>query len=212
MRVRLVATLVVAGEGSGLAAERSLEWAVPPPDGFTVEEFLELDDLPRHTELIDGVLVFRRPQRKWHSHANTLLVRMLDEQVPPSWRADRAMAVRLGKRQMPEPDVVVVTAAAYDGTELETYYLPGEVLIAIETVSPDSKIHDRDIKPRKYAVAGIQHYWRVEQDGGKGVAYTYELDSARGEYVLTGIHHDRLQVSVPFDVDIDLTAVDRHSR
>jgi Uma2 family endonuclease len=195
-----------------MTAERSPEWALPPREGFTVEEFLELRDLPSHTELIDGVLVFRSPQRKWHSRANDLLKSALDVQARPSWRADREMAVRLGKRQMPEPDVVVVTAEAYERTEPDTYYLPGDVLIAIETVSPDSRIRDRDIKPRKYAAAGIRHYWRVEQDDGKGVAYTYERAPASGAYELTGVHHDRLQVSVPFDVDIDLTAVDLYSR
>ncbi len=183
------------------------EWAVPPPDGFTAEEFLELPDLPRHAELIDGAIVFESPQQKWHSRANNLLQSMLDAQAPSFWRADREMSVRLGKRLMPEPDVLVVTAEAYDRAEPDTYYLPEDVLIAIESVSPDSEVRDRDIKPRKYAGAGIRHYWRVEEDNGRAVVYTYELDPARGGYVLTGIHHDRLRVSVPFDLDIDLRAV-----
>jgi hypothetical protein len=28
-------------------------------------------------------------------------------------------------------------------------------------------------------------------------------------YVPTGIHHDRLKLSVPYTIDIDLTAIDR---
>lgn len=190
-----------------MTAERSPEWTIPPRDGFTVDEFLELPDLPRHAELIDGVIVFRSPQRKWHRRANDRLRDMLDAQVPPSWRADREMAVRLGKRQMPEPDVVVVTAEAYDRAEPASYYLPDDVLIAIESVSPESETRDRETKPHKYAAAGIRHYWRVEEDSGNAVAYSHELDPARGGYVLTGIHHDRLRVSVPFDLDIDLTGV-----
>ncbi|MEU6586706.1 hypothetical protein, partial [Nocardia sp. NPDC046763] len=27
-------------------------------------------------------------------------------------------------------------------------------------------------------------------------------------YALTGIHHDRLQLTVPFEIDIDLTEID----
>jgi hypothetical protein len=37
----------------------------------------------------------------------------------------------------------------------------------------------------------------------------YELDPATRAYAVTGIHHDRLKLAVPFDIDIDLTAVDK---
>lgn len=41
-------------------------WPVPPPDGYTVDDFFTLD-LPPHTELIDGSLVFVSPQRAFHT-------------------------------------------------------------------------------------------------------------------------------------------------
>jgi hypothetical protein len=37
----------------------------------------------------------------------------------------------------------------------------------------------------------------------------YELDPANNAYSLTGIHHDLLKLTVPFDIDIDLTQMDR---
>ena len=37
-------------------------------------------------------------------------------------------------------------------------------------------------------------------------------DPATQAYGLTGIFHERLKVSVPFDIEIDLTAVDRRGR
>ncbi|GAB3128335.1 hypothetical protein GCM10027160_53780 [Streptomyces calidiresistens] len=36
-----------------------------------------------------------------------------------------------------------------------------------------------------------------------------EPDTTTGAYVPTGIHRDRLKPPVPFDNDIDLTAIDR---
>lgn len=183
------------------------DWVIPPPGGFTADDFLRLGDLPRHTELIDGSLVFMSPQDKWHSRAINLLLHTLDRQAPAELRADREMAVRLGKRQVPESDVVVVTADAYDRSEPSTYYWVDDVVLAVEAVSPDSEERDRDTKPRKYAAAGIRHFWRVERDGGRTVAYVYELDPATKGYALTGIHHERLVLTVPFDLDIDLTAV-----
>jgi hypothetical protein len=65
------------------------------------------------------------------------------------------------------------------------------------------------VKPRKYATAGIPHYWRVEQNDGLPVVYVYELDPVTKSYVPMGIFHNRLKPTVPFPVDIDLTAVDR---
>lgn len=44
-------------------------YPVPPPQGWVAEDLDQLPDLPRHTELIDGSLVFVRPQRKSSTRA-----------------------------------------------------------------------------------------------------------------------------------------------
>lgn len=172
---------------------------------------MRLRGLPRHTELIDGNLVPAAPQGKWHSRVINLLVAELDRQAPAGLRADREMTVRLAKRQAPEPDVVVVTAEAYERDEPSTYYVPEDVVLAIEAVSPDSEERDRDTKPRKYAKAGIRYYWRVENDEGRTVVYLYERDPATECFSLTGIHHDQLKTTAPFTIDIDLTSVGKRS-
>ncbi|MGW5447781.1 Uma2 family endonuclease [Streptomyces asiaticus] len=194
-----------------MSAEPLPDWVIPPPGGFTAEDLLRLPGLPPHTELIDGSLVFVSPQQKWHSRVNNLLVRELDQQAPDALRADRGMTVRLAKRQAPEPDVIVVTREAYERDEPSTFYLPEDVVLAVEAVSPDSEERDRDTKPRKYAKAGIRHYWRVENDEGRTVVYTYERDPATECFSLTGIHHDKLATTVPFTVDIDLTTIGKRS-
>ncbi|WP_285694053.1 Uma2 family endonuclease [Actinomadura sp. NBRC 104412] len=187
------------------------EWLIPPPGGFTADDFLKMRGLPRHTELIDGSLVFVSPQRKWHVRMIDMLKHELGRQAPKTLRADREMAVKLAQRQVPEPDVLVVTAEAYARKEPATHYFAADVSLAVEVVSPDSIDRDRDTKPPKYAAAGIRHFWRVEeQDGARAVVHVYERDAETGGYALTGIHHDRLKVAVPFDIDIDLTAVDEY--
>src|SRR5437763_828909 len=112
--------------------------------------------LPKGTELIDGSLIFASPREKWHSRLVNLLVVECDREAPPHLRADREMTVRLGERQVPEPDVVLVTAEAYEREKPSTYYLADDVLLAVEVVSPDSQERDRHTKPRKYAAAGIR--------------------------------------------------------
>ena len=187
-------------------AEPVPSW-VYPPGGFTAETFLKLKGLPKHTQLIDGSLVFVSPQQLWHSKVIELLVRELDRQAPDELRAVREMSVRLSDRQVPEPEVAVITTEAYDRNEAATHFYGDDLVLAVEVVSPDSVERDRDIKPRRYAAAGVKHFWRVEKEQGRTVVYSYELDPATGSYGLAGIHHDRLVLSVPYDIEIDLTKV-----
>lgn len=179
-------------------------WPIPPPDGYFAEDLDRLPDLPAHTELIDGSLVFVSPQKRFHMCVVDFLRGELKQRAPEHLIVLREMTVTLGPRQRPEPDVMVVDAAASTSVE-ETTYQPADVALAIEVVSPDSLERDRKRKPQLYAEAGIPHFWRVENVDGRVVVYVYELDPATEKYTPTGIHHDSLRVSVPFDIELDLT-------
>ncbi|MEU2072135.1 Uma2 family endonuclease [Streptomyces anulatus] len=186
----------------------SSRWPVPPQDGYTVDDLFTLPDLPPHTELIDGSLVFVSPQRKFHSMVIDLLVAGLRSTAPPEVKVRREMTVVLDRRNGPEPDISVVrTEADKKGME-QTSYTAADVLLAVEVVSPDSEARDREAKPHKYATAGVPHFWLVEMTGTDQhpVVRVYELDPVTKAYALTGIHHDRLKTGVPFPVDIDVSA------
>ncbi|MEZ0071578.1 Uma2 family endonuclease [Planotetraspora sp. GP83] len=121
------------------------------------------------------------------------------------------MDVMLGHRMRPCPDVLAIDAAAAADNE-RTFYVAAEVHLVVEIVSPGSVDRDRKTKPQRYAEAGIPNFWRVEEwrveeNDGRPVVYVYEIDPATGAYSVTGIHHDRLAVSVPFTIDIDLNAL-----
>lgn len=92
----------------------------------------------------------------------------------------------------------------------QTRYEAADVVLAVEVVSPDSEERDRDTKSRKYAAAGIPHFWLVEMAGEREhpVVRTYELDPVTESYAITGIHHERLKLTVPFTIDMDLTQID----
>jgi Uma2 family endonuclease len=179
-------------------------YPVPPPGGWTADDLDRLPGLPPHTELIDGSLVFVSPQRKFHTRMMRLLDNALLTQVPELFDVDREMTVRIDAKNRPEPDILVYRAEADTGLG-QTWYRPEDVVLVVEVVSPDSEERDREVKHRKYAAAGIPHYWRVEEDEGRPVVYVYERDPATGVYTPTGIHHGRLKLPVPFDIDIDLT-------
>ncbi|WP_077799986.1 Uma2 family endonuclease [Streptomyces sp. JHA26] len=188
---------------------RRPRWPVPPQDGYTVDDLFTLPDLPPHTELIDGSLVFVTPQRAFHADAIDLLVNGLRQFVPPGFRVRREMTVILDRRNGPEPDVCVIRTDAITGPG-QTSYEAKDVLLAIEVVSPDSESRDRTTKPQKYASAGIANFWRVEQGGSSGrpVIHVYELDPMAKTYVHVGMHRERIKVDKPYSIDIDLTAID----
>ncbi|MDA0637984.1 Uma2 family endonuclease [Nonomuraea sp. MCN248] len=193
-----------------MAPESSLpDWIFPPPEGFTAEDLDHLPHLPAHTELIDGSLVLVSPQASFHTRTVDLLVASLRRTVPSRLRIRREMSIILAEDQRPEPDISVIHAEADESPE-QTYYRARDVLLTIEVVSPESRSRDRRRKPLLYAEAGIPHFWRVENDSGRPVVYVYELDPATCAYVPTGIHRDRVKVTVPFDADIDLAEIDTY--
>lgn len=184
-------------------------WHRPPPGGYTADDLDRIPDLPPHTELIDGSLVLVSPQRLFHMKALRLLENVLARLAPwESYRVRREMSVLLGPRQRPEPDVLLVHAEAdigFDGT----CYPAEAVVLAVEVVAPDSEERDRVRKPLLYAQAGITYFWRVEEISGKITLYAYELDPVNRQYAPVGIFHDRVKLSLPFEIDIDLTEIDR---
>ncbi|MFG1710053.1 Uma2 family endonuclease [Nonomuraea sp. M3C6] len=189
------------------------DWAFPPPGGFVAEDLDHITDLPAHTELIDGSLVFVSPQasfhmRAFHMRAISLLESEVRRAAPEDLRVRREMSVILDTDQRPEPDLTVIRAEAAAGGD-ETFYRARDVVLVVEVVSPESKSRDRRRKPLLYAEAGIPHFWRVENDSDRPVVYVYALDPATRSYVATGVYYDSLKLTVPFDLAIDLTEIDK---
>jgi Uma2 family endonuclease len=199
-----------AASDNGLDDESAYRWPIPPPEGWTADDLDRIPGLPPHTELIDGSLVFMSPQTAFHARCMRLMENSLLAQAPDHLDVMREMTIKLDAKNRPEPDILVFSLEANTGSN-QTWYKAEDVLLAVEVVSADSRERDREVKPRKYAAAGVPNFWRVEQDEDKGlpVVYVYELDPATKSYGLTGIFHDRLKVSVPFDIEIDLTAINR---
>ena len=194
-----------------MTAEPRPSWAVPPPGGFTADDLDRIPDLPPHTELIDGGLFFVSPQKYFHALAMFLLEKALWSQAPRTLRVCREMSVVIDKRNRPEPDISIIRAQGVTEEAQETGFQAADVVLAVEVVSPDSEERDRKRKPQLYAEAGIPHFWRVEnaEGGRRPIVYVYELDPATRVYVPMGIYHDRLKLSEPFEIDIDLTEIDQ---
>ena len=180
------------------------DWMRPPrAEGWFADDLDHLPEAPRHTELIDGALVFMMsPQRSWHGRVVLAMTFALSTQAPEGVEVEHEMTLRLDDRNRPEPDIVATTAAFDDD---RTWYNPTDVLLAVEVVSPESEHRDRTVKLHKYAEAGIPHYWVIDQEEEhRTVVHVYELDTPTRTYVPTGIHRGTLRLQVPFPIDIDL--------
>ncbi|RSO37507.1 hypothetical protein DMH15_18260 [Streptomyces sp. WAC 06725] len=180
------------------------------PDSYTTHDLLAPPDIPAHVELIDGCLLSQGRQTAFHSLVIDLLRVGLCRTVPPGLTARCRMTVVIDKRNAPEPDLVIVQAAAARSRDQPSFHAR-DVLLAVEVVLPQSQALDRDTKPRKYADAGIPHFWRVENDGpGRyPVVHVFGLDPATRTYHPVGTFREQLELDAPFGISIDLTEIDR---
>lgn len=181
-------------------------WPVPPVGGWTGDDLDRLPNLPPHTELIDGSLVFVSPQSLFHSRAVSFFEWQLQSVAPEDLEVVREFTIDIDWQNRPEPDVIVVGEDVVNDSK-QTRFPAESVVLAIEVVSNESVTRDRETKPVKYARAKIPHYWRVENNEGQAVVYVFELEPSTGAYTSTGIFHDRMKVSVPFPIDLDLSQI-----
>ncbi|WP_030463186.1 Uma2 family endonuclease, partial [Kitasatospora sp. NRRL B-11411] len=187
-----------------------IDWMQPPVGGWTFDQANELD-LPFKWELVDGTIVARgrtiavKGQTPWwHDRVrDRLLVELLAAGSGP-YDVSAERAVLLDGRGVVLPDLVV-----FDGTGLQVGELlctPVEsVVLAIEVVSPGSRVADRFTKPGLYAEKGVPSYWRVERgDDDVPVVHEFRLDREQGVYLPVAVHEGSLRTELPFPVEIDL--------
>jgi len=153
------------------------------------------DDGYRH-ELLDGVLLMTPSPVTRHQDIVGRLFILLTQHAPKSVKVLVApFDVVLGDRTVLEPDVVV--ARRGDVTDKN---LPGSPLLAIEVLSPSTRLFDLGRKQSLLEEAGCPSYWVVDPVGPELVAW--ELHD--GSYVevarITGA--ESWTALVPFEVAV----------
>lgn len=153
----------------------------PVGEVLTGEEYDALPENPRR-ELVDGVIHMMATPRAWHQRVKSGLYHAFYRRRPSEVEIVEELEVRLAERLRRIPDVLVVRAEDFDWEASQL--TPGQVVVAVEVVSVGSETDDRVVKPRQYAQAGIEHYWRVETVPDL-VIHTFRLGD--GAYVPTGV-------------------------
>jgi Uma2 family endonuclease len=183
-----------------------------PRELMTLDEWDALpEDNSAHYELQEGVLVVSPKPARGHQRAVLLLGMQLHRQCPRGWQVVPEFEVVVqpdGPATVRAPDIVVVRA---DGPENRV--VAGEVLLAVEIISPGSRKIDTHMKPFEYSEAGIPHYWVVDLDPPVPSITVYGLGAPDDGYVESQTATGVLVVQEPFEMRIDIEAlVDRRDR
>ncbi|HEX4225130.1 MAG TPA: Uma2 family endonuclease [Pseudonocardiaceae bacterium] len=179
-------------------------WTQLPTDGLTVAGYEALpEEICRRIEVVDGAIVLNASPRRPHQRIVRRLANLLESVCGGDLVVDFDVDLRL--RDVPllnrRPDVVVY-ASAISGDEV---LRPEHCVLVVEVMSPGSITADQIDKPGEYAVAGIEHFWRVEQsDDGALTVFRYRLDPTTRIYASAGISTDKLTVTDPFSIAVDL--------
>lgn len=169
-----------------------------PPGGFTAADLPRLEGaIDGRFELLDGDVVMMAPANHWHNTAMRRLSALLEAVAPADVVIVTEQGVNLGA-SVPIPDLMAVSRSAVAAASYA--FVPADISLAVEMVSPRTKTKDRKFRPVQYAEAGIPVFWRVENDDDAMVIHTFAL-SPDAVYTPTGIHRDHILTDHPFPID-----------
>ena len=175
-----------------------------PRRPLTVADLEGMPDDGHRYELLDGVLIVSPAPRPLHQRVVARLLLLLDAAAPveievlPAPLAVRPQGSLPLHRQQTElqPDVVVARADAYDDAGL-----PAAPLLAVEVLSPSTRLVDLNLKRAAYERMGTPSYWVVDPDVPS--VRVIEVD-ARGAYqqVAEAAGEALLELDRPFAVGL----------
>lgn len=132
---------------------------LPQSRPLTADDLAAIPDDGHRYELIDGTLIVT-PAPSWrHQRAVARLLRTLMDAAPDGSLEVLAAPfdVRLADDTVLQPDVLVCRV-----TDLTQRNLPVAPLLAIEVLSPSTRLVDLNLKRARYEAAGCDSYWVVD--------------------------------------------------
>ena len=145
---------------------------------FTVDEYYRMAEAgilneDDRVELIEGEILQLCAIGSRHAAGVTRLNRILSRRYSDRFLISVQNPVRLSDDTEPEPDLVLLKMR--DDDYNNAHPRPEDVLIIIE-VSDSTLIHDRDVKMRLYAEAGIPEAWLVDLNSDRFDVYSDPMD------------------------------------
>lgn len=175
-------------------------------DLMTLEEYDALpEDSSARYELQEGLVVMSPKPVREHQRVVVRLAASFEVQLPAGWECVPDFEVVVQAEEpatVRAPDLVVVRE---DGPSKRVG--AGEVILAVEIISPGSRKVDTVLKPYEYAEAGIPHYWLVDIDPPAPSITVFGLGAPGDGYVESQTATGELVVSEPFRLRVDIPAL-----
>ncbi|WP_052465871.1 Uma2 family endonuclease [Mobilicoccus massiliensis] len=171
-----------------------------PTHRFTATDLAGMPDDGNRYELVDGALIVTPAPVPRHQRVSGRLFLALCAACPAGLEVFAApFEVRLAPNAVVQPDLVVVDPDALDETGLT-----GPPLLAVEILSPSTRLIDLGLKKTRYELAGCPTYWAVDpgDDGGQPWIRAWELHD--GRYVQAGhsVGESAFHTHRPFEIDV----------
>lgn len=133
---------------------------LPRSRALTRSDLAQVPDDGHRYELVDGALVVTPAPSVRHQRAVGRLFLLLHDACPDELEVFVApLAVALADDTEVQPDVLV--ARRSDLTERD---LPAAPLLAVEVLSPSTRLVDLELKRARHEEAGTAAYWVVDPD------------------------------------------------
>jgi Uma2 family endonuclease len=165
---------------------------------FTTDDLEAMPADGRRYELIDGELLVS-PAPSWaHQEAALTLAGLLRAACPRELRVIIApFAVRPDRHNELQPDVLV---ARYG--DLTPKDLPVAPVLAVEVISPSSRLIDPSLKKAAYARLGVRWFWLIDPDPQHPSLTTFELAGDGYREIASVAGDEPLVLSAPISVTI----------
>jgi Uma2 family endonuclease len=173
---------------------------IPHGRPFTVDDLEGMPDDDNRYELIDGMLLVS-PAPDWpHQEMGAELFFQLRLRFPPGVRVLTApFAVRTGTDSEVQPDVLV---ARFADLNRNSRNLPVAPLLAVEVLSPSTRLKDLNLKKAHYERIGVASYWILDPNE-PGSLIVFELDDEGRYQQVAHVEGDEEFVATsPFPVTI----------
>jgi Uma2 family endonuclease len=168
----------------------------PHREPLTRKDLESIADEGHRYELVDGVLLMSPSPRPLHQRAVARVLADVIKECPRDCEALPApVDVVLGDNTVLIPDVVVGRRVDY--TERA---LVGVPVLAVEVISPSSRLIDTKLKRATLERAGCPYYWIIDPYEPSVVC----LALFEGEYVTAaeGTKEDKVSITEPFAVTL----------
>ncbi|WP_255450117.1 Uma2 family endonuclease [Skermania sp. ID1734] len=163
---------------------------------MTVKDLEGMPDDGRRYELIDGVLIVTPTPGTRHQRIALRLFALLDDACPPEYGVLAApYAVHWGDYIELQPDVLVGRFEDFTARDL-----PVPPVLAVEVLSPSTRLIDLNTKKAVYERLGVPSYWVI--DPAEPRLTVFELDDGAYREVGIAVAAEVYQAAKPFLVRV----------